>query len=222
METRTTQTAISQTNVNGIAVFDNGELAQKRLDVLLAVNADIAREKSLFHTERERNEAALMTYPLSYEKTFALFGLLLGIFPPTAIFIKFLSEKGVLRGEDFWVLGVAAIIILISATVGYFSGRLVGKIVGELEKFSWTLMLIALPFIGILWGALAGGAGGVIIFVFGAIFGAILGAMVGGVALPIFAVVHRLMKKGDLIDRKHFLPLAFGITFIISAFILGL
>ena len=162
-----------------------------------------------------------MDDPLSVEKTFAYFGLLLGVFPPLAMFIKFFSEKGIFRGEDVWIIGVVAIINLISAIVGYFSGKLVGKIAFELEKTSWTKMLLILPFIGIFWGILAGGAGGVIVFVVGAVFGAILGAMVGAVALPVFTLFHRLLKKDDQLDRQHFLPVAFGIALIISAFILG-
>ena len=159
---------------------------------------------------------------MSAAQAFAYFGLLLGTFPPLAIFIKFLSEKGIFRNEDFWVLGVIAIINLITATVGYFSGKIVGKIVSELEKFSWSYMIFSLPFIGLLWGILAGGAGGIIIFVVGAFFGAAFGALVGSVALPAFAIFHRLLKTGDQFDRRHFLPVAFGIALIISAFILGL
>ena len=83
-------------------------------------------------------------------------------------------------------------------------------------------MVLALPFVGILWGVIAGGAGGAIIFIVGAFFGALLGASVGGFALPFFVIFHRLFKSGDKIDRKHFLPLAFGVSFIISAFFLGL
>lgn len=163
-----------------------------------------------------------MANPLSVEKTFAFFGLLLGTFPPMAMFIRFFAEKGIFRSEDFWIVGVLAVVNLITAMVGYFSGEIIGRIAFELEKFSWSYMLFSLPFIGILWGILAGGAGGVIIFVVGAFFGAALGAAVGGIALPAFTVIHRLLKRGDQLDRKHFLPLAFGITFIISAFVLGL
>ncbi len=82
---------------------------------------------------------------------------------------------------------------------------------GEIENYSWWAMLFLLPFVGVFWGILAGGAGGIIILIIGAFFGAILGAMVGSAALPAFTVFHRLLKKGDMIDRKHFLPLAFGI-----------
>jgi hypothetical protein len=67
-----------------------------------------------------------------------------------------------------------------------------------------------------------GAAGGIFIFIIGALFGAILAAMVGSIAVPAFTIFHRLLKRGEMIERKHFLPLAFGITFIITAFILGL
>jgi hypothetical protein len=164
----------------------------------------------------------MMRHPLSAEKSFAYFGLLLGIFTPSAMFIKFFFGAGNFRSRDFWILGVIAIINLIAAIVGYFSGKLIAKIVVELEKLSWLSMILTVPFIGILWGILAGGAGGVIVFIFGAFFGAFLGASVGSIALPVFAVFHRLLKKGDKFDRRYFLPIAFGITFVISAFILGM
>jgi hypothetical protein len=82
--------------------------------------------------------------------------------------------------------------------------------------------MLTLPFIGILWGILTGGLGGILIFIIGAVFGGILAAMVGSVAVPSFTVFHRLLKKGDVMERNQFLPIASGITFIISAFILGL
>lgn len=223
METRPVHVAASHKNF--VFCPDNesgGELAQKRLDAILAANAEIAREKSLFGSEREKILAGTTQNPLSPMAAFAYFGLLLGTFPPLAVFARFITEKGAFRSEDLWVFGVIAILNLITAIVGYFSGKIIGRITGELEKFSWSYMLFSLPFFGILWGMLTGAAGGFIIFFIGAIFGAAIGAMVGGVALPAFAIFHRLLKNGDQIDCRHFLPLAFGITFIISAFILGL
>ena len=222
METRNTPTANRPVNFAFGNRESDDESTEKRLAALFAFNSQIEREKSLFGSEQEKTACALMENPLSIEKTFAYFGLLLGVFPPLAIFIKFLSEKGIFRGEDFWVIGVVAIINLISAIVGYFSGKFVGRIVAELEMWSWTKMILALPFVGMFWGILTGGAGGIIVFGVGAIFGAILGAAVGGIALPAFTVLHRLMKQGDKLDRKHFLPIGFGIVLIICAFIFGL
>ena len=138
-----------------------------------------------------------------------------------AFFLKVLTNPGNIS-ENFWQIGVFAIVNLIAAVVGYFSGKVVGKLVGELEKMSWTSMLLILPFLGLLWGILAGGAGGIIIFIVGAIFGAAIGGAVGAAALPAFTVFHRLLKKGDLIEGRQFLPIAFGVTFVICAFILGL
>ncbi len=176
----------------------------------------------MFRSEREETEASMMSNPLSIEKTFSYFGLLLGTFPPAAIFTRVFIDTKAFQGEEFWILGVAILVNLISAVAGFFSGKLIGRIVADLERTSWTQMILTLPFIGILWGILAGGAGGIIVLFFGALLGASLGAAVGSVALTMFTIFHRLLKRGDNIEGKHFLPLAFGTTFVISAFILGL
>jgi len=162
-----------------------------------------------------------MQHPLSPKEVFAYLGLLLGVFPPAAFFFKFFSARN-FRREDLWILGLLLIVNLVSAVVGYFSGKLIGGIVRESERLSWTKMVLLLPFVGIIWGILAGGASGAFIFVIGAFFGAFLGAMVGSVGISLFAVFHRLLKRGDKMELKHFLPLAFGTSLVISAFILGL
>lgn len=176
----------------------------------------------MFADEKEKLEAELMTHPISTEKAFAYFGILLGALSPLTIFTRFMLDTKGVRNEDAWLIGVFAIVSVVSSVVGYLSGKLIAQIVRNLEKTSWTKMILALPFVGILWGILAGGAGGAVIFLIGAFFGAILGGMVGSFALPVFTIFHRLLKKGDQIERKHFLPLAFGISLIISAFMLGL
>jgi len=176
----------------------------------------------MFHSDREELEAALMSNPFSIEKTFSYFGLLLGTFPPAAIFTRLLIDTRIFQNDTVWILGVVVIVNLVAAVVGYFSGKYIGNLVFELEKTSWTKMILTLPFIGLFWGVLAGGASGVIVLFFGALFGASLGAAVGSIGLTLFSILHRLFKCGDKIEGKHFLPFAFGITFIISAFILGL
>lgn len=215
--------ASRQINPAAIADLDgDGKLVRERLDLLLEINAEIAREKSTFVSEREKLEALLMNKPLSIDKTFACLGLLLGTFPPAALFTRLFIDSRIFRAEDVWIFGIVAIVILISALVGFFSGKFVGKTVFELEKISWSKMLATLPFVGIFWGIAAGGAGGTVIFGIGAFFGAVIGGLVGAAALPFFTIFHRLLKRGDKIEIKHFLPLAFGIAFIISAFFLGL
>ncbi len=223
METATaTKTASRQFNFDFYAADSDDALAEKRLEKLLAANLESRRRKAMFRSEREELKAALMSNPYPVEKTFAYFGFLLGTFPPAAMFLRLLIDTRIFQSEEFWILGVLFVVNLISAVTGYFSGKFIGRTVSELEQVSWTKMLLTLPFIGLFWGVLAGGAGGLIIFIFGAFFGALLGAAVGSVALPLFTVLHRLFKCGDQIEGKHFLPFAFGVTFIISAFILGL
>lgn len=223
MESRNTQTANRQTTLNHLAEFESDdELVLKRLNALIAINAKNECDKALFSTDREKFESELMENPLTMEKTLAYFGLMLGTFPPLAFFTKFIIDGASFRNGEQWIIGVFLIVTLISAVVGYFSGKFIGKTVTELEKLSWTKMLSIAPFVGLVWGIIAGGAGGVIIFFVGAIFGAMLGGLVGAAALPVFVGLHRLMKKGDLIEQKHFFPIAFGITFTICSFILGL
>ncbi len=172
----------------------------------------------MYRSDREKLEAELMKNPLSLEKTFSYFGLILGALPPAAMFIRFAIDGRL----DGWVFGVMFIINLISAIVGFFSGKVVAKTVRFFETKSWSAMILALSFVGLFWGMISGGAGGIIIFIFGAFFGAILGGIVGSIALPLFTILHRLMKKGENIELKHFLAIAFGITFVICGFILGL
>lgn len=162
-----------------------------------------------------------MEFPIKTEKAFGWFGLMLGTFPPLALFIKFIVQN-VRYDEDFWVVPLLFFVNLVCGVVGFFSGKLMGKMMAEIEKYSWTAMLLLAPFIGILWGIMTGGAGGLFIFVIGAFFGAMIAAMVGMVSLPIFSIFHRLLKKGDSIERDHFLPIAMGLTLIISALFLGL
>lgn len=203
---------------------DEVRLAEQRLNTLLAANAEIEREKAMFRTERELLEAELMKSPLGTEKALAYFGAMLGLFPPFALFSRFVFEnfKNSPRSDDFWIVPLLLFVNFVCMVVGYFSGKLIGRIVAELEKSSWTAMLLLMPFVGILWGVITGAAGGIFIFVFGAFFGAAFASLVGAAALPAFTVFHRSLKKGDSIEEKHFFPIALGISCIITALILGL
>jgi hypothetical protein len=198
------------------------QFSQARLATLISINKETAYENSLYKSTKEKEEATFLKNPLSVESALSYFGLLIGTITPTAIFTRFSIDAKIFQGEDLWILGIFAIVNLITAIVGFVSGKHIGKLVNALEKESWATMMLALPFVGIFWGILTGGAGGMIVLVVGAFLGALIGAAVGGVVLPTFVLFHRLLKRGDLIDRKHFLPLAFGITFVISAFFLGL
>lgn len=158
-----------------------------------------------------------MKNPLTTEKAFACFGFLLGLFPPAAIFLKMFHDK-----VEPGIVILFVFVNLVCAAAGFSAGKLIGRMISTAENYSWNKMLPLLPLIGILWGILAGGIGGIFIFVIGAIFGAFIAAVVGSVAIPVFTIFHRLLKRGEMIELKHFLPLAFGLALTISAFILGL
>lgn len=187
----------------------------------MSVNAEYARQEEIFHSDREKSDAEMMSNPLTNEEVFSYLGFLLGAFPPAAIFSKWIIESGKVGGDEIGILLLLAVVNIVSAITGYFTGKLVGKVVLQLENVSWHRMILALPLVGLLWGIISGGAGGIFIFIIGAIFGAMIGGLVGSLALPAFTIFHRLFKRGDKLEMNLFLPMAFGITFIISALILG-
>lgn len=222
MENRSTQTAPNKTAFNSLSNFESDELVNQRLETLLQINAETARAKAMYRSDREKLEAEMMKNPLNFEKTYAYLGLMLGAFPPFTMFAKWAYETGIVFRDEGFVLIFLLFVNVITAVTGYFSGKFIGRTVKEAEKLSWTRMVLVTPFIGLLWGIISGAAGGVFIFVIGAFFGALLGGTVGATAVPVFASLHRLMKKGDFIEMKHFLPLAFGTVLVICSFILGL
>lgn len=200
--------------------FSADEASSRRLEIILNANAERARRKREYSTEKEKFESELMKRPLNTEKAFSYFGLMLGIFPPATLFTRFVIESRMLS-DGAWFIGILLIMNAVTAVVGFFAGKWIGRMVASVERLNWPEMLVLLPFIGFLWGMIAGGAGGFIIFVVGAIFGGVIGGIVGAAALPFFAVFHRLLKRGDLMEAKHFVPIAFAITFSICSFILS-
>lgn len=178
--------------------------------------------KEMYRSDQEKLEAEMMSNPLDFKKAYSFLGLLLGVFPPFTIFAKWFFESGGLNRNEGFIIALLLLVNITTAIVGYFSGKFIGRTLQEAEKLSWTKMLLLTPFIGLLWGIMSGGAGGVFIFIFGAFFGALLGGMVGAAAVPIFSTFHRLLKKGEMIEMNHFLPIAFGTVFTICSFILGL
>jgi hypothetical protein len=192
---------------------------QSTLEQLLLQNEAAARFRRAFPTEAEHRAFEFMRSPVSVEDASALLGALLGVFPPVAICIRVFwrafADSGV-------VLFLIAIPITVTAFTGYGLGRIVGKIISVAEEKDWITMTVFLTLVGGAWGAVSGFAGGLPIFVVGAFFGGFFGMIVGAVALPLFAVFHRLLNTAGYVDRSRLLPLAVGTSLTISAFILGL
>jgi hypothetical protein len=210
--TKTTEREINFHSIidNNLNDFDYN----KNLEILISENSKFENHHN--NTNEE------MKNPLSFEKAFSYFGLMLGSIPPATIFSLILFENGKSGFNELGLVIFLLFVNVVTAIVGFFTGKIVGDIAQKLESKSWSLMILVLPFVGLLWGLISGAAGGVFIFIIGAVFGGMIGAMVGGLALPVFTILHRLLKQNNHIELKYFLPISLGLTFIISAFILGM
>lgn len=209
-------------NTRQLTATDPATVSAKRLDVLLAANAAIARHKKLYPTRQTEIEVLTMRHPLDMPRAFSYLGLMLGLFPPATLFGAFLTGLGSTNQSGGFAFLLLMWVTFVTSAVGYFLGRIVG---GELAKFegrSFNFLLLATVIAGFLWGAASGAVGGVFIFIFGLFFGAAIGGVVGAIALPVFYLFRSLVKSGKMIELRHFLPIAFGTTFSICALILHL
>jgi hypothetical protein len=193
-----------------------------RLNWLLVVNEQAERRSKLFRHAAEEQEFLLMRRPLDTLRVFALFGLMMGLFPPAAIFIKIFGY-GIGRHNSSALLFIVCLLMnLTCAGMGYVMGGAFSRSIESLERSSWTSMLIRLPLIGAGWGVVTGFAGGLIFIGIGAIFGAIFAIPIGALAFTLFATLHRALLRGGMIDARHFWPLASGATLFTAALVLGL
>lgn len=189
------------------------------LDVLYEANAKIAQKRSFYPTRESEITAASLSLKLDFKQTYAYLGLMLGVFPPASLFALFIAESN--APSEIWLVALLMGVNTVTGFVGYFFGKVVGSLLHDRDNRSLTYYTFFLPFLGLLWGAIAGAVGGVFLFIIGAFFGAILGGAVGMVALPAFYAMHRLLKHGEYLELKYFLPVATGIVYSISAVILS-
>lgn len=162
----------------------------------------------------------MMRRPLPARKAYALFGLMLGAFPPATIFCR-MFQYGWTKNDGL-LFGLCLLMNIVCAVVGYAMGCALGDSMHQLTRTSWNKMLLLSPLVGALWGAVAGGAGGLLFFGFGAIGGILCAVPVGMAAFLLFAPLHRLLARGGMIDARHFWPLACGIALPIAALVLSL
>lgn len=165
----------------------------------------------------------MMRRPVSIERAYALFGLLLGALPSASIFLKLFGRHS--SSSEILLSGWSWLFLLSSIACG-LAGRFIGSKLSSgaevAERGSWVRMLFNAPLIGALWGLCTGVLGGFILFYFGAIFGAIFAIPVGMLAFMLFMPLHRLLSHGGMIEAQHLWPLACGVTLTLTALILGL
>lgn len=203
-------------------VNSDDRIVEQRLAGLLKLNAETAREKELYRSDRERTEVDLMARPVDSRRAFAYFGLLIGSLPPFALVFKIISETMPAERIPVLFLTLLATSGIAAGVTGYVSGTFIPSAISRVTTFSLANRIAMVSLIGFAWGAVSGALGGVFIFLIGSIFGSLAGGLVGAVALPILLAFHSVLRSGDFIELKHFLPIAFGITLTLCALILGM
>lgn len=160
-----------------------------------------------------------MRRPISMQRAYARFGMLLGALPPSAIFYKMFARE--MAREPFMFLLILAMNVACCLAGRFFASKL-SLMLNAFERRSWTKEFFMALLIGWLWGTGTGAAGGLIFFGFGAIFGALYAIPVALIAFALFVPLHRLLARGGMIEAGHLWPLACGVTMTLTALILGL
>lgn len=168
----------------------------------------------------------LMRRPLSANRAYALLGMATGLIPPFAIMAKMFHffEVNSLSSSsnDALILLLMVLVNIVCGLTGFAYGSLLSRAAFDLERASWKRMLVLMPFLGAVWGLLSGASGGFFFFGYGAIAGGTIALPIGMVAFTLFAICHRLLERGGMIDTRHLLPIACGIAMTIAALVLGL
>lgn len=190
---------------------------------LLAANEFEAQQRKLFRNATEEQEMLLMRRPVTTQKAYALFGLLLGALPPAAIFGKMLVRDPYSHTlkVDAAMFFLYLFMNVVSTLVGYLMGQAVSRTAYSAERGGKLVMLFVVGLCGALWGLVTGGVSGGLYYFYGALIGAYGAMPFTIVAFLVFAILHRTLERGGMIETRHFLPLACGITLTIAAFIFG-
>ena len=185
----------------------------------LALREEPLRSK-LARRERDEAEAMRMSQPVSNSEAFAWFGTFLGLFPPAAMFARFLAP-GNNSGTNPLALVVCLGMTVICCVVGRAMGRHLGGKLGDTREGAWWTVLLTALLFAFVWALVTGALGGVIVVGIGAIFGAFFAMPVAAVGFPAFMLLHRLLSRGGMIEERHLWPLAFGVPCVIAATIMS-
>lgn len=169
--------------------------------------------------EEEERHALSMQSPLTTEQVYRQFGTYLGLLPPFALFERFLAST---RGDDaFWVVALCVGMNVVCCLVGRWFGGYLGRWAGNPRTYSRVGFALVVFVMAVAWSVVTGGLGGLLFFGFGAIFGIFFAAAVALPVFPVFAILHRLISRGGMIEARHTWPLAFGIPLTIAAMIMS-
>ena len=192
------------------------------------LSPDTERRRLVF--EREQRRTLSMLRPLSTEEAYRWFGTFLGLFPPFALFARVLS--GVIIRDRAWgrlptadgVLFWGFMFLMVNLAcclIGRKFGGFLGRQTGDPRSRSVTASLFVALLYGLFWGVVTGAAGGAVAFLIGAVFGILVAVPVALAAFPVFAVLHRLLSHGGMIEERQVWPLVFGVPLTVAALILS-
>jgi hypothetical protein len=167
--------------------------------------------------EKEQGHALAMQRPLTTEQAYRWFGTFLGLLPPLALFDRALTEGHGHPG--FWPVALCAAMNVVCCLVGRWFGGHLGRWAGNPRVRSRASFAFLVFIMAVAWSVVTGGLGGVLFFGIGAIFGAFIAGPVAFMGFPAFAILHRLISRGGMIEARHTWPLAFGIPLTIAAMI---
>ena len=162
-----------------------------------------------------------MSAPIDSKKAIGYFGILLGTLPPFALLLKVVGETAPVGPSSSLFIALLAVASVVTGLTGYASRKFVASAVESSSHFRLPNRIVALSVIGLAWGAASGAVGGLFLFVIGSIFAGIVGGVIGAVTLPLLIGLRSFVRHGDLVEMRHFLPIAFGITLTLCALILG-
>ena len=168
----------------------------------------------------EERRARAMRRPLATEQAYRLFGTFLGLLPPLAMFERMIMETHS-HAEIFWFVAICAGMNATCCLVGRWFGGYLGRWAGDPRQRSRVGFAFVVFVMAISWSVVTGGLGGALFFGIGAIFGPFFAAPVALVGFPAFAILHRLISRGGMIEARQVWPLAFGIPLAIAALIVS-
>ena len=170
-----------------------------------------------------------MLRPLPTEEAYRLFGTLLGLLPPFALFARILgaavvekTSRGLPTPDGVLYWGLLFLTMNVTCClVGRKFGGFLGRQTGDPRTRSMGASLFVSLLYGLFWGVVTGAAGGAVAFLIGALGGIVVAVPVALAAFPVFALLHRLLSHGGMIEERQVWPLAFGVPLVVSALILS-
>lgn len=182
----------------------------------LGQNLDPQAQRRRLALEKEELRVVSMRRPLTTEQAYKMFGTFLGLLPPFAFF-----NRTILSLDDAWPSWTILFVTMnvICCLVGRWYGGVLGRWYGKPGTYERVGFIGSVLGMALAWSLVTGGLGGALFFGFGAAIGFVCALPVALAAFPVFAILHRLISRGGMIDARHTWPLAFGIPLTIAAMI---